>query len=331
VKGAPIVGPAFAAAVPFALALLFGGAAEAAGPQQRKVAITFDDLPAAGSKNPDEDPALTTEDIRAINTAILAALQAHHAPATAFVNERGIAEYPDAAARRAILAQWVTAGMELGNHAYSHKDFNSLSLSEFEREVERGEASIAPLMRKGGKKLAWFRFPMNHTGDTLPKHDGAARYLEERGYQIATCTIENEDYEFERAFRAMLRARDLQAAEKLRAEYLRYTAEEIDYYTALHGRLFGRETAQVMLLHANRLNAALTDNILRLFEARNYRFVSLAEAQADPAFRTPEPATKSGQMWGYRWARSLGIRIDGSKESEPPEWVLGFGRNQAVH
>jgi peptidoglycan/xylan/chitin deacetylase (PgdA/CDA1 family) len=307
-----------------------GQVTPAAAAGTRSVAITFDDLPAAGAKNPDTDAALTTGEIEGINSSILAALRAHRVPATAFVNERGIAGYPDAAARLGILARWIDAGMELGNHTYSHADFNALSVSEFEREVEEGEASIAPLVRKAGKDLLWFRFPMNHTGDTESKREAGARYLAKRGYRVATCTIENEDFEFERAFRQMLAAKDAGAAERLRAEYLRYTAAEIDYYAELHKSLFGRETAQVMILHVNRLNAALAEEILRLFEARHYRFVSLAEAQADSAFKSPDPfVTRFGPMWGYRWARGLGIRVDGTKEPEPPAWILGYGRTGA--
>ncbi|HYV66160.1 MAG TPA: polysaccharide deacetylase family protein [Myxococcales bacterium] len=203
-------------------------AVAAAPSPSRTVAITFDDLPAAGARNPDEDRTLTTADIRSINTSILATLRAHHVPATGFVNERGIASYPDSAARREILAQWTAAGMDLGNHTYSHADFNTLSIEQFRTEVERGEASIAPLLRKAGKKLSYFRFPMNHTGDTAVKRDAAARYLAGRGYQTATCTIDTEDFAFERAFRAMFSKGDLQTAQKLRQEYLRYTAEEID-------------------------------------------------------------------------------------------------------
>jgi hypothetical protein len=112
---------------------------------------------------------------------------------------------------------------------------------------------------------------------------------------------------------------------RTRAAYLQYTAIEIDYYRALHRRLFGRGTAQVMLLHVNRLNADVLDAILRLFEARQWRFVSLAEAQSDPAFRTPDgPATKFGTMWGYRWAKAVGIHVDGRTEREPPEWIIKY-------
>lgn len=295
-----------------------------AGPS---VAITFDDLPAAGARNPEEDPALTTADIRTINTAILRTLRAHHVPAIGFVNERGIASYPDSAERRAIIAQWTAAGMDLGNHTDSHADFNSLSLDQFRAEVEKGEASIAALMRAAERKLSFFRFPMNHTGDTQEKKDAAARFLQGRGYAIAVCTIENEDYEFERAFRAALASGDTDAADRIRATYLRYTELEIDYYRSLHRTLFGRDTAQVMLLHANRLNAELLNHVLRMFERRGYRFVPLRDAQADPAFETPDlRASRFGPMWAYRWARALGAKIDGSKEPEPPSWVRAYGR-----
>jgi len=302
--------------------------AGAANPREvgRSVAITFDDLPAAGAMNPDEDRALTTADIRNINTSILATLRAHRAPAIGFVNERGISAYADAAERRQILAQWIDAGMDLGNHTYSHADFNGLSFEQFRTEVERGEASIAPLLRKGGKRLSYFRFPMNHTGDTAEKRDAAARYLAGRRYQIATCTIDTEDFAFERAFRLMLAKGDTRAARALRTEYLQYTATEIDYYAALHTQLFGRETAHVLILHVNRINAEVLDGVLKLFEDRGYRFVTLAEAQGDVAFRTADTlVTKFGPMWGYRWARALGAKIDGSKESEPPEWILRYG------
>jgi hypothetical protein len=53
-----------------------------------------------------------------------------------------------------------------------------------------------------------------------------------------------------------------------------------------------------MLLHANRLNAGLIDELLQIFEQKQYRFVTLDEAQSDPAYSTPEVVSKYGQMWG---------------------------------
>jgi len=72
-------------------------------PAQTRLALTFDDLPVAGTRNPDEDQCLSTPDIRAINEAMVSTLARHHAPAIGFVNERGISEAPAVEERRAIL------------------------------------------------------------------------------------------------------------------------------------------------------------------------------------------------------------------------------------
>jgi peptidoglycan/xylan/chitin deacetylase (PgdA/CDA1 family) len=300
------------------LALVAG----AAQPAARTVALTFDDLPAAAALEPG---GLSTAEISAINETIVATLQRHRAPATGFVNEKGVEPDPDG--RRAILALWTAAGFDLGNHTHSHADFDRLTIEQFQREIVRGEPSAAALMKAAGKKLTAFRFPMNHTGDTREKHDAIARFLRSRGYALAECTIDTEDFEFERAFVAAQARHDAQVAQELKAAYLAYTSTEIDYYAGLHQQVFDREIPQIMLLHANRLNAAVLEDVLRLFEEKGYRFVSLAAAHDDPAYRTPDSfVTKFGPMWGYRWASLRGLKVDGSKETEPPPWIAQYAK-----
>jgi hypothetical protein len=56
-----------------------------------------------------------------------------------------------------------------------------------------------------------------------------------------------------------------------------------------------------------------------------YRFVTLQQAQQDPAYQTPDTfISEYGPMWGYRWARELKIKVDGSQEPEPPEWIVKY-------
>jgi peptidoglycan/xylan/chitin deacetylase (PgdA/CDA1 family) len=224
------------------------------------------------------------------------------------------------------LEQWVSLGFDLGNHTFSHADLNSLTLEQFEQEVISGEASFVPALAKAGKASRYLRFPYSHTGNTAAKHDSVAAFLKQRGYKVAVCTIDNEDYLFNEAYRRMLENNDDESAAKLRAEYLAYTATEIDYYTALHKQVFAREIPHVMLFHINRLNADLMDQLLRIFEDKRYRFVSLDVAQSDPAYDTPDTFTTSyGPMWGYRWAKEHGVKVDGSLESEPPAWIAQYG------
>jgi peptidoglycan/xylan/chitin deacetylase (PgdA/CDA1 family) len=288
--------------------------------QPRSVALTFDDLPIAGSVG-----AGDAAEAARINHAILAALARHHAPAVAFVIEGGV-ETIGVAPGRAILREWLEQGHELGNHTYSHPDLNTLTVEQFRSEVIRGEASIGPLAGERGRRVRYLRFPYNHSGETREKHDAVAASLADRGYSVAVCTIDNMDWEFARAYSVALDRGDRDTAGKLEAACLRYTAEEIDYYSGLHKKIFGREIPHVMLQHANRLNAALMDKVLELFENRGYRFVTLETAQADAAYRTPDAISSYGPMWGYRWAKALGIKVDGRLEPVMPAWVGEYGK-----
>jgi len=247
--------------------------------------------------------------------------QKHHIPVTGFVIQKNVE-----AVGSTVLADWIARGFDLGNHTYSHADFNGLSAEEFESEIVGGEAAIAPLMKGQGKKLAFFRFPFNHSGDTKEKHDRIAAFLAERGYSLAACTIDNSDYVFNRAYMKMAAAHDEASAKRLRNEYIAYTGAEIDYYAGLGRQVLGYEPPEVMLLHDNRLNADVIEAVLRLFEDRRYRFVSLREALSDPTYRVPETyVTKFGPMWGYRWAKERKVQVNGSLEPEPAKWVSEYG------
>lgn len=294
-----------------------------AGAQQRSVALTFDDLPLAIAGGSDKSsPAQVLSEARAVNKAILRVLRLHHAPAIAFVNEKEIVRDGHVEQNRAILREWIQQGHELGNHTYSHADSTELTVESFEKDVVDGEPSVRLLMSGVGKPLRFFRFPFNHTGETAEKHDAIAAFLKQRGYKVATCTVENSDWVFARAYRLMVDRRDAQSAARLRTDYLDYTRQEIEYYNKLNRQIFGHEIPQVMVLHANRLNADMLDEVLQIFEKLDYKFVSLQEAQADPAYQTPDTFfTPFGPMWGYRWARELNVKVDGRSEPEVPAWV----------
>ena len=294
--------------------------------QPRTVAITVDDLPYAGGTFTGTLVPAGISQADPINRKLLAAFRAHHVPVTGFVIQQRVEAAP-LSSREHILKEWVRLGFDLGNHTYSHPDINQLSPEQIESEIVRGEATVGPLMKDAGKKLEFFRFPMNHTGDTKEKHDRVARFLSQRGYRLATCTIDSSDYAFNDAYIRMLAGGDRSSAEKLRREYLAYTSAEIDYYAALNKSIFGYEPPEVMLLHDNRLNADMIEQVLGLFKTRGYRFVSLTAAQADPAYGTPETyITDSGLMWGYRWAKERGVRVNGRLETDPPKWITEYGK-----
>jgi len=291
--------------------------------QQRTVALTFDDLPVAGTVDPTE--------ARSINVSILNSLDRHHVSSIGFVIESRVQEI-GATQGKQLLAEWVARGYELGNHTFSHAISDDLTADQFDEGIVAGESSFAAALAKAGKIPRYFRFPQSHTGDTKEKHDAIAAFLTKRGYKVAVCTIDNEDFVFNAAYLKMLSTRDDTSAAKLRADYLAYTSTEISYYSELHKQKFGREIPHVMVLHVNRLNADIIDKLLELFDQQHYRFVTLDVALSDPAYKTADVFlprfSKFGPMWGYRWAAELQVPVNGNLESEPPAWILTYGKQQ---
>lgn len=292
---------------------------------RKTVALTFDDLPYAGAIGAGEN-ALSPDEVLALNARVREVLAKHDAPAAGFVVERTAQAMGDQA--HAVLSPWARDDLILANHSYSHADTNDLDLAGVEHEIVAGEATIRPIMAAAGRPLRFMRFPMNHTGDTSEKRAGIEAILERLGYEAAASTIDTSDYVFERAYRVALRRGEEVCAARIREAYLAHSAVQIDYYSALNAGVLGHAPPEIALLHLNRINADVLNELLGLYVARGYRFVSLEDAQRDPAYRTPVTfASPHGPMWGYRWARERRIGVNGAREAAPPAWIDGYGVN----
>lgn len=307
-----------------ALMLLCLIATSYAADTQRRVALTFDDLPAVGLGDTPKDPSLDAKAVTGMNRAILSALRQRKAPAVGFVVESHV-EALGLDTGREVLREWIRGGFTLANHTRNHRDSNALSLAQIDAEIAGGSASAGALMQDAGKKLQYLRFPFNHTGDTAQKQAGILKLAAKHDLVMAASTIDTSDYLFDQAYRRAVAANDRGTAVKIRMAYLDYSITQIDYYAALGAQVLGYEPPQVMLLHVNRLNADTLPQLLAIFENKGYRFVTLDEAQADAAYQAPSTfVSKFGPMWGYRWARERGVKVDGSREQEPPSWIAGY-------
>jgi hypothetical protein len=164
---------------------------------------------------------------------------------------------------------------------------------------------------------------MTHTGDTKEKKDAIEAFLAARGYRIAPHTIENSDFIFNVVYVRALAAADRALAGRVRDAYLDMTMAATEFAEGASRTLFKREIPQTLLLHANVLTAQTLDEMLRRFEARGYRFVTLETAMADPGYSTTDTLVSSaGPTWFWRWSRALGVKIDPKGDPEPPDWVL---------
>jgi len=103
-----------------------------------------------------------------------------------------------------------------------------------------------------------------------------------------------------------------------------YMQAKLDYYAGRSVELLGYEVPQVLLLHANELNADTCTPLVAAIRARGYRFVSLAEATSDAAYRRPDTYTGAlGTSWIHRWAKTEG-RPETFYFGEPrtPKWIV---------
>lgn len=297
-------------------------ATTASGQPQLSIALTFDDLPFADAVR----PGTVADRARALraNAQIQEALKHYGAPATGFVIERKVEDLGPAG--RQILASWNRGSFELGNHGFSHADSNDMTLTRIAGEIDRGELTIKPMAKRAHRALRFYRFAYNHVGDSEQKRAAIEGLLAARCYRLAASTIDTSDYIFATAFERALKQNDTAMQRKIEDAYLSYTTTEIRYYADLNRKVLGYEPPEVLLLHLSSLNAATMNRVLAILRSMNYRFVSLDRAQADPAYRrSPAVATKFGPMWGYRWARERGVKVDGRLEQEPPQWVQDYG------
>ena len=287
---------------------------------QRAVAVTFDDLPGPGV-------ALLSNDVPALreNTRkLLAAFRGANVPVVGFVNEGKLfveGETPATAEQRvSVLALWVEAGHELGNHTYSHRDLNTQPLDWFEQDVVRGEPVTRSLLAEKGRRLRYFRHPFLHVGLDLDKRRAFETFLAGRGYEVAPVTIDNDEYVYAAAYADARRGGDAAMATRLAEDYLRYMESVFSFVEGVSRDLLGREIPQVLLLHANALNADRFPQLAAIMKARGYRFVTLEEALHDVAYRRPDTYVGS---WGISWLHHWEI-TEGRKRSpapDPPDWV----------
>jgi peptidoglycan/xylan/chitin deacetylase (PgdA/CDA1 family) len=286
--------------------------------QSRTMAITIDDLPYVAHGHPQYLP-----NAQRATKAILQALQAHRAPAVGFVNEIKLQATGEVDARIALLQQWVEAGMMLGNHTYSHADFNALTAEQFQDEIIKGEVVTRRLMQARQPYQLYFRHPMTRTGNTLAKRDAVEAFLAARGYKVAPHTIENSDYIFNVPYARALRNKDVALQKKQRDAYLDFTIAATAFAEKIAPEIFGHEIPQTLLIHTNDITADCLDEMLKRFAARGYRFITLDEAMRDPAYQTPiTQVFDRGPTWLWRWTQSKGLKLSFKDDPEPPGWVM---------
>lgn len=312
----PIVGASLALA---ALLLTVGAVPRTRAPE-RAVAVTFDDLPATPAGVVANDVASLHE----LTRTLLSAVRKHHVPAVGFVNEGKLfvegGGSGDVARRTGLLRMWLDEGLELGNHTYSHRDLNTMPLDRFQADVLRGETVTRGLLKGRAQRLRYFRHPFLHVGADLRARRAFERFLSNHGYTVAPVTVDNDEFVYAAAYATALRRGKTADAMRIADDYLRYMEQVFAFFEDVSRRVTGREIPQILLLHANALNADRFDALAAALKQRGYRFVSVAEALEDPAYRLRDEFVGApGNSWFNHWDITAGRPP--VPTPKPPEWI----------
>ncbi|MES2697150.1 MAG: polysaccharide deacetylase family protein [Verrucomicrobiota bacterium] len=270
---------------------------------KRKIAVTIDDGPATGA-------ARDLEVFLRIADGLREAFVAEKVPAIMFVNERQFQVDGQRDARVAALQRWLEAGLDLGNHTYSHPNLNDTPLPRYLDDIVKGEAISRSLLEARRKKLVWFRYPFLATGNAETAR-AVEDFLAQRGYRIAPVSVDYHDYTHAGIYSRHLRAGDKEKAGEQFATMLQALEAAFARAEKRSIEILGYELPQTLLIHCNEMNALTLRTTLQRIRDRGYTFVSLDEAMADPAYNIP--GVRPGGMGGAGLLNSLAAAKRGAE------------------
>lgn len=267
--------------------------------QKREVVVTFDDLPTSYE--------YSIETKREITKKLLQSIRSNNIPAVGFVNESKLFVPGEIDERTALLEMWLDAGLELGNHTFSHINLERAPIEAYEEDVIRGETVTRMLLARKNLKLRYFRHPQLFTGLTLEYKNRLAAFLKGRGYIVAPVTVDNVDYVFAYTYYKAKHRGDTKTMSEVGEAYIPYIETMFQFFEQLSKDSFGYEIKQVLLLHANDLNADYMDKLVTMMRRRGYSFITLEEALKDKTYGLPDAQSDRGPSWIHRWRKTKNL------------------------
>jgi len=234
------------------------------------------------------------------NQSILNAFQSHSIKAALFVVGGNI-EAPEG---KQLLSAWDKAGHMLGNHTYSHRNYNASAtvVAEYQQDILRAEALLKdfPRFRK------YFRFPLLKEGDTLAKRDAMRTFLSQHGYRNGHVTIDNSDWAIDNRLTARLKKDPAADVKPYRDFYMEHMWARAEYYDSLAQRVLGRPVKHTVLVHFNLLNGLFLNDLIAMFKSKGWEPVDAEEAFADPLFSASPKVVPAGESIVWSLAKEKG-------------------------
>jgi len=283
----------------------------------RKVAIGFVSIP------PLDRSADPPKDADATARILIAKLQQHKVPAIGFISGSMVSDgdkiYP---VRSEIVKMWRDAGFEIGIGGFKHIWFYETPYDDFVANVEKNE-NVTRKLFSDNTQPRYFSYPYLNTGKSVEDHDKFESWLNSRGLASVKYTIDNNEWMYSFAYDMARNDNDVNTMKEIRAEFVGYMSKMFDHYEKYSREMFGRDIAQTMVLTPSRLVADSADDLFGMMEKRGYKFVSMSDAQGDPAYQTAESfAGHSGISWFERWRMKQGQPLLDEPKVDADVWKV---------
>lgn len=286
--------------------------------QQKTICVSVDDLPTVHYGIQDDDFNLE------ITQKLIEAFDKYHIPAIGFVNEGKLYRNGKLQQNRVkLLEMWLKGGYELGNHTFSHHNYDQVDYETYTNDIVKGEEITKKLSEKYQMPYRFFRHPYLRMGATQAKADSLTDFVQKRGYTIAPVTIDNADYLFAKSYHNAYVAKDKELMHKIGQDYVAYMEAKILFYESRSQVLFDRNIPHVLLCHASLLNADYMPELAEMYIKNGYTFIDQSKAIEDTAYNSPITRFGTwGISWIDRWALSMGYKGDFFKDDpETPNYI----------
>jgi peptidoglycan/xylan/chitin deacetylase (PgdA/CDA1 family) len=262
---------------------------------EKRIALTFDDVPRAAG-------AFFTPEER--TRRLIAELRKAKVEQAAFFVTVGNLDQPGGEGGERRIARYVQSGHVIANHSFAHRALTQVSAEDYLADIDRAETWLKG--RKGHR--AWFRYPfLNEGRNDKAKRDAVRAGLRARKLGYGFVTVDASDWNMEaRTAEAVKTNKKIDKA-ALRDLYVEWHVEAAEFNDRLARQTIGRSPAHVMLLHETDIAALYIGDLVRALRKAGWRIVTADEAFADPiATATPDVPSAQGTLTeALAWEKGL--------------------------
>jgi peptidoglycan-N-acetylglucosamine deacetylase len=204
-----------------------------------------------------------------------------------------------------LLTSWNERGHRIGNHTFSHKNYNNaqITFEKFKLEFLAADSIIKPY----SNYIRLFRFPYLKEGNTKEKIESFRTLLREQGYRNGHVTIDASDWYIDSRLLKRLRQDPAANLEPFKQFYLAHIYERATYYEDLAYKLTGRHIRHTLLLHHNLVSALFLGDLIKMFKAKGWNTVHAADAYTDTIYQSSPSTIPAGESLIWSLARESGL------------------------